>query len=53
MYEYINQGHADADRSHNCPRRLARMLLTRPDNLKLHITIFYGPRFSGAGHAWL
>lgn len=34
LYKYINQGRADADRSHFSPRRLARMLLTRPDNLK-------------------
>ncbi|MEU1543913.1 ISL3 family transposase [Actinacidiphila glaucinigra] len=34
LYKYINQGRADADRSHISPRRLARMLLTRPDNLK-------------------
>ncbi|MEV0730611.1 ISL3 family transposase [Polymorphospora sp. NPDC050346] len=34
LHKYINQGRADADRSHICPRRLARMLLTRPDNLK-------------------
>lgn len=32
--QHINQGRADADRSHISPRRLARMLLTRPDNLK-------------------
>jgi transposase len=32
--KYINQGRADADRSHISPRRPARMLLTRPDNLK-------------------
>jgi hypothetical protein len=34
LHKYINQGRADADRSHISPRRLARMLLTRPDNLK-------------------
>jgi transposase len=34
LYKYINQGRADADHSHISPRRLARMLLTRPDNLK-------------------
>lgn len=34
MHKYINQGRADADRSHISPRRLARMILTRPDNLK-------------------
>ncbi|SEE21031.1 Transposase [Streptomyces sp. Ag109_O5-10] len=33
LHKYINQGRADADRSHISPRRLARMLLTRPDNL--------------------
>ncbi|MFT9480558.1 ISL3 family transposase [Streptomyces sp. Mo3] len=32
--KYINQGRADAERSHISPRRLARMILTRPDNLK-------------------
>ncbi|MEW1660773.1 ISL3 family transposase [Streptomyces sp. NPDC093707] len=35
LHKYINQGRADADRSHISPRRLARMLLTRPDNLKV------------------
>ncbi|MFL4909334.1 ISL3 family transposase [Streptomyces sp. MMS24-I2-30] len=34
LHKYINQGRADADRSHISPRRLARMLLSRPDNLK-------------------
>lgn len=34
LHKYINQGRADADRSHISHRRLARMLLTRPDNLK-------------------
>jgi transposase len=34
LHKYINQGRADADRSHISPRRLARMLLTKPDNLK-------------------
>jgi hypothetical protein len=34
LHRYINQGRADAERSHISPRRLARMLLTRPDNLK-------------------
>ncbi len=34
LHKYINQGRADADRSHISPRQLARMLLTRPDNLK-------------------
>lgn len=34
LRKYIDQGRADADRSHIPPRRLARMLLTRPDNLK-------------------
>jgi hypothetical protein len=33
-HKYINQGRADADRSHISARRLARMLLTKPDNLK-------------------
>jgi transposase len=33
LHKYINQGRADADRSHISPRRLARMLLTRPDSL--------------------
>lgn len=33
LHKYINQGRADADRSHISPRRLARMLLSRPDNL--------------------
>jgi hypothetical protein len=34
LHKYINQGRADPDRSHISPRRLARMTLTRPDNLK-------------------
>jgi transposase len=34
LHKYINQGRADADRSHISHRRLAGMLLTRPDNLK-------------------
>lgn len=34
LHKYINQGHADAGRSHISPRRLALMLLTRSDNLK-------------------
>ncbi|OIK25561.1 ISL3 family transposase [Streptomyces malaysiense] len=34
LHKYINQGRADADRSHISPRGLARMLLARPDNLK-------------------
>ncbi|MET8404903.1 ISL3 family transposase [Streptomyces sp900116325] len=34
LHKYINQGRADTDRSHISPRRLARMMLTRPDNLK-------------------
>ncbi|WP_318219258.1 ISL3 family transposase [Streptomyces sp. SCL15-6] len=34
LHKYINQGRADADRSHISHRRLARMMLTRPDNLK-------------------
>ena len=34
LHKYINQGRADAERSHISPRRLARMLLTRPGNLK-------------------
>ncbi|MFE6744216.1 ISL3 family transposase [Streptomyces sp. NPDC057686] len=34
LHKYINQGRADAGRSHISARRLARMLLTRPDNLK-------------------
>ncbi|MCX4825935.1 ISL3 family transposase [Streptomyces sp. NBC_01142] len=34
LHKYINQGRADADRSHIPGGRLARMLLTRPNNLK-------------------
>ena len=34
LHKYINQGRVDADRSHISPRRLARMLLTKPENLK-------------------
>ena len=33
LHKYINQGRADAERSHISPRRLARMLLIRPDHL--------------------
>ena len=33
LHKYINQGRADADRSHISPRRLARMILTRPATL--------------------
>jgi hypothetical protein len=33
-HTYINQGRADGDRSHISSRRLARMILTRPDSLK-------------------
>ena len=32
LHKYINQGRADADRSHISHRRLARMILARPDN---------------------
>lgn len=34
LHKYISQGRADAERSHISSRRFARMLLTRPDNLK-------------------
>ncbi|GHI24308.1 hypothetical protein Shyd_56790 [Streptomyces hydrogenans] len=34
MHKYINQGRAGAARSHVFPRRLARMILARPDKLK-------------------
>ncbi|MFG1616999.1 transposase, partial [Nonomuraea wenchangensis] len=34
LHKYINQGRADVGRSHISPRRLTRMLLTRPGNLK-------------------
>ncbi|WSQ41242.1 hypothetical protein OG609_42780 [Streptomyces sp. NBC_01224] len=34
MHKHINQGRADADHSHISARRLARMLLSKPDNLK-------------------
>lgn len=34
LHKYIDQGRADTDRSHISPRSLARMILTRPDNLK-------------------
>jgi transposase len=33
LHKYINQGRAEADRSHISARRLARMILTRPANL--------------------
>lgn len=35
LHKYINQGRADAERSHISGRRLTRMLLSRPDNLKV------------------
>lgn len=38
LHQYINQGRADADRSHVSARRFTRMLLTRPDNLKAEHT---------------
>lgn len=34
LYRYITQGRVEADRLLISPRRLARLLLTRPDNLK-------------------
>lgn len=34
LHKHINQGHAEGERSHISARRLARMLLTRPHNLK-------------------
>ncbi|MFI6598678.1 ISL3 family transposase [Nonomuraea sp. NPDC050536] len=34
LYRYITQGRVEADRLPISPRRLARLLLTRPDNLK-------------------
>ncbi|MEU2777485.1 hypothetical protein ABZ646_32480 [Streptomyces sp. NPDC007162] len=39
LHKYLNQGRADADRSHISPRRLARKILTRPDNLKTDTTV--------------
>ncbi len=33
LYRYITQGRVEADRPHLSPRRVARMLLTRPDAL--------------------
>ena len=33
LVRYINQGRADGDRPHLSPRRAARLLLTRPDDL--------------------
>lgn len=43
LHKYIGQGRADADRSHTSPRRLARMILTRPDNLKAeHHDLLHG-----------
>ena len=33
LYRYITQGRAEADRPHLSPRRVARLLLTRPDAL--------------------
>jgi transposase len=34
LYRYITQGRVEADRLPVSPRRLARLLLTRPDSLK-------------------
>ncbi|GAA2632715.1 ISL3 family transposase [Streptomyces vastus] len=34
LYRYITQGRAEGDRPVITPRRLARLLLTRPDNLR-------------------
>ncbi|GHE13723.1 hypothetical protein GCM10010339_81630 [Streptomyces alanosinicus] len=34
LYRYITQGRAEGDRPITTPRRLARLLLTRPDNLR-------------------
>ncbi|GII58576.1 hypothetical protein Pth03_69650 [Planotetraspora thailandica] len=34
LYRYITQGRVEADRRPISPRRLARLLLTRPDSLK-------------------
>ena len=34
LYRYLTQGRAEGDRSVITPRRLARLLLTRPDNLR-------------------
>ena len=33
LYRYITQGRVEADRPHLSPRRVARLLLTRPDEL--------------------
>jgi len=33
LYRYITQGRVEADRSHLSPRRVARLLLSRPGNL--------------------
>jgi hypothetical protein len=33
LQRYLNQGRADEDRAHLSPRRAARLLLSRPDNL--------------------
>lgn len=33
LYRYITQGRVEADRPHLSPRRVARLLLTRPDTL--------------------
>ena len=33
LYRYITQGRVEADRPHLSPRRVARLLLTRPDAL--------------------
>jgi hypothetical protein len=33
LYRYITQGRVEADRPHLSPRRVARLLLTRPENL--------------------
>jgi len=33
LYRYITEGRVEGDRSHLSPRRWARLLLVRPDNL--------------------
>jgi hypothetical protein len=34
LYRYITQGRAEGDKPVTTPQRLARLLLTRPDNLR-------------------
>jgi transposase len=42
LYRYITQGRVEADRPHLSPRRVARLLLTRPETLSDHQQVLLG-----------